>query len=95
MILAVADFATGQRTTPPPELKEALMTRSWGLPFEGGLKEQPPGFLERCTFLLNVYDAMQGQQRGMRSNVSKWAERNPDQYKTWQLVEKLRSGADA
>lgn len=68
----------------PEDLARALQCRAWGaLPRAGGLEDQPYGFIERATMLLNVYDAFRGLRHVEAGGLVAWSQRAPG---AWEVI---------
>jgi len=88
MILAAAACAEGNGPS-PPELEAAWQAQAWhALPEPGGLLDQRAGELRRMTAALNVYEAVRSWRRS--TDWAKWAQDNPEDWRTVQYVLKLR-----
>jgi hypothetical protein len=77
----------------PPELELGLMCERWGtLPEAGGVLDQPYGLLQKMSYALNIYRAIQSEHHRGDISLVEWSKRNPDAYRTVvRMDKKMRS----
>ena len=82
MILAVADYAEGDKDELPLELKYALQARTYNiLPNSGGLREQSAGLMIKMGAAYNVWNAF--NQYKSAGFDPKWISKNSE---LWDII---------
>jgi len=70
---------------PPPELRDAWRVDRWGvLPRDGGIEDQPIGYLDRMAWASATYKACKGYTEAPK--LAAWIKNNPDLYDIYKEV---------
>lgn len=99
MIVAAADYASGKKVQPPPELLEYFTSQRLGaLPNGQGWKNEPAGWADRVTTYTNAYDAVKSHKKAKASggkSYKQWMRDNADTLRTLKQIEDMRNGINS
>lgn len=77
---------------PPPELEVALLSETYGPPWEGGFMSWPAREFVLVRAARNFYHAYNAYRRA--TDKVAWIEANPDAWDVAELVVALREGIE-